>query len=99
LSSFFSFLLISFILWQVNSSIGCWYLQGPQSNIDTSLKKVKKKFIENNKLVQNQKNHRPNLENAISQLKCQKIIEKTINNQIVNMMFILSMSQPHFGQV
>jgi hypothetical protein len=54
-------------------------------------KRWKKKIIENNKLVQNQKNHRkPNLENAISQLKCQKTTNKAINNQIVNMMFILS---------
>jgi hypothetical protein len=49
---------------------------------------VEKKNIENNKLVQNQKNHRkPNLENVISQLKCQKATNKAINNQIVNMMF------------
>jgi hypothetical protein len=47
----------------------------------TQTRKGGKKIIENNKLVQNQKNHRnPNLENVISQLKCQKAIDKAINN-------------------
>jgi len=27
---FLSFLFFKFFFWQVNSSIGCWYLVGPQ---------------------------------------------------------------------
>jgi hypothetical protein len=52
---------------------------------------VKKKSLKITNSCKTKKNHRkPNLESVISKLKCEKDTDKAINNQIINMMFILS---------